>query len=130
MGWFSRKKKEKTKESNSNVNTEINVEESIKKAELLKEELEKYDDSNRVSLLNEIGEIYYKISDYDNAVKYYEESLSIEKALGKPYTNLLNIYNIKRREAAVNKNDEEIQYYLKKIDDMMKISKDVIRGNV
>lgn len=81
-------------------------------------------------LLNEIGGIYYKISDYDNAVIYYEESLNIEKTIGKAYTNLLNIYNVKRKEAAVNKDDEKLQYYLKKIDDMMKISKDVVRGNV
>lgn len=129
MGWFTRKKKEKTKEVEK-VESTVSVEESIKKAEELKEELKNCDETKKVMLLNEIGGIYYKISDYDNAVIYYEESLNIEKTIGKAYTNLLNIYNIKRKEAAVNKDDEKLQYYLNKIDDMMKISKDVVRGNV
>lgn len=129
MGWFTRKKKEKTNEVEK-VDNSISVEDSIKKAEELKEELKNCDETKKVMLLNEIGGIYYKISDYDNAVIYYEESLKIEKTIGKAYTNLLNIYNIKRKEAAVNKDDEKLQYYLNKIDDMMKISKDVVRGNV
>ena len=129
MGWFTRKKKEKTNEVEK-VDNSISVEDSIKKAEELKEELKNCDETKKVMLLNEIGGIYYKISDYDNAVIYYEESLNIEKTIGKAYTNLLNIYNVKRKEAAVNKDDEKLQYYLKKIDDMMKISKDVVRGNV
>lgn len=129
MGWFTRKKKEKTKEVEK-VESTVSVEESIKKAEELKEELKNCDETKKVMLLNKIGGIYYKISDYDNAVIYYEESLNIEKTIGKAYTNLLNIYNVKRKEAAVNKDDEKLQYYLKKIDDMMKISKDVVRGNV
>lgn len=129
MGWFTRKKKEKTKEVEKAEST-VSVEESIKKVEELKEELKNCDETKKVMLLNEIGGIYYKISDYDNAVIYYEESLNIEKTIGKAYTNLLNIYNVKRKEAAVNKDDEKLQYYLKKIDDMMKISKDVVRGNV
>lgn len=129
MGWFTRKKKEKTKEVEK-VESTVSIEDSIKKAEELKEELKTCDETKKVMLLNEIGGIYYKISDYDNAVIYYEESLNIEKTIGKAYTNLLNIYNVKRKEAAVNKDDEKLQYYLKKIDDMMKISKDVVRGNV
>lgn len=129
MGWFTRKKKEKTNEVEK-VDNSISIEDSIKKAEELKEELKNCDETKKVMLLNEIGGIYYKISDYDNAVIYYEESLNIEKTIGKAYTNLLNIYNIKRKEAAINKDDEKLQYYLNKIDDMMKISKDVVRGNV
>lgn len=92
MGWFTRKKKEKTKEVEK-VESTVSVEESIKKAEELKEELKNCDETKKVMLLNEIGGIYYKISDYDNAVIYYEESLNIEKTIGKAYTNLLNIYN-------------------------------------
>ncbi|WP_300279458.1 tetratricopeptide repeat protein [Peptacetobacter sp.] len=129
MGWFSRKKKEKVNETEK-IDNSINIEDSIKKIEELKKELKNCDSIKKVTLLNDIGGIYYKILDYDNAVIYYEESLNIEKTIGKAYTNLLNIYNIKRREAAVNKDDEKLQYYLNKIDDMMKISKDVVRGNV
>lgn len=129
MGWFSRKKDKNVSEQN--VKTEsINIEELKENAEKLKEELQNSEGNERINTLNKIGDIYYKISDYDEAAKYYEESLNLHKAIGKAYTNLLNIYNAKRKEAAVNKDDEQIQYYLVKIDEMMKISKDVVRGNV
>ncbi|WP_343344341.1 tetratricopeptide repeat protein [Terrisporobacter petrolearius] len=129
MGWFSRKKDKNVSEQN--VKTEaINIEELKENAAKLKEDLQNSDGNERVNILNKIGDIYYKISDYDEASKYYEESLNLHKAIGKSYTNLLNIYNAKRKEAAVNRDDEQIQYYLVKIDEMMKISKDVVRGNV
>lgn len=129
MSWFSRKKDKNVSEQN--VKTEsINIEELKENAEKLKEELQNSEGNERINTLNKIGDIYYKISDYDEAAKYYEESLNLHKAIGKAYTNLLNIYNAKRKEAAVNKDDEQIQYYLVKIDEMMKISKDVVRGNV
>lgn len=129
MGWFSRKKEKKASEVN--VKTEaLNIDELKENADKLKVRLQNSEGNERVNILNEIGDIYYKISDYDEAAKYYEESLSLHKAIGKAYTNLLNIYNAKRKEAAVNKDDDQIQYYLVKIDEMMKISKDVVRGNV
>lgn len=129
MGWFSRKKEKDI--SKEDVTTEIlNIELLKENAEKLKLDLENSELNERVNILNRIGDIYYKICDYDEAEKYYEESLSLHKAIGKAYTNLLSIYNIKRKEAAINKDDSKIQYYLVKIDEMMKISKDVVRGNV
>ena len=129
MGWFSKKKKENVSKDSKQVDT-INVEELKSSAENLKEELKTCTDSERVDILNQIGDIYYKIADYNEAEIYYEDSLKEEKTIGKTYTNLLNIYNIKRKEAAINKDDAKIQYYLGKIDEMMKISKDVVRGNI
>lgn len=129
MGWFSKKKKENVSKESKQVDT-INVEELKNTAENLKEELRNCIDSERVEILNKIGDIYYKIADYNEAEIYYEDSLKEEKTIGKTYTNLLNIYNIKRKEAAINKDDAKIQYYLGKIDEMMKISKDVVRGNI
>ena len=129
MGWFSRKKEKKNLQED--IKTEAsNIEELKESVEKLKEDLQNSEGSSRVNILNKLGDIYYKISDYDEAAKYYEERLSLQKTIGKAYTNLLNIYNSKRKEAAINKDDEQIQYYLVKIDDMMKISKDVVRGNV
>lgn len=129
MSWFSRKKDKNT--SRENVITEVlNIELLKENAEKLKVDLENSEGNERVNILNKIGDIYYKIYDYDEAAKYYEESLNLHKAIGKAYTNLLNIYNVKRKEAAINKDDSQIQYYLVKIDEMMKISKDVVRGNI
>ena len=129
MGWFSRKK-DKTS-SRENIKTEeLNIEVLEQSVESLKQELKDSEGNDRVNILNKIGDIYYKLSDYDEAIKYYEESLCLHKSIGKAYTNLLNIYNVKRKEAASNKDDSQIQYYLVKIDEMMKISKDVVRGNI
>ncbi|MFQ7539790.1 MAG: hypothetical protein ACLRL6_21625, partial [Clostridium sp.] len=65
----------------------------------------------------------------DEAITYLEMSLSEKKDLGKGYRTLLNLYNTKRREAAKAKDDEQIQYYLRKIDEMMAISKEVTRAS-
>ena len=129
MGWFSKRKKENVSIDSKQVDI-INVEELKSSAENLKEKLKACTDSERVEILNKIGDIYYEIADYNEAETYYEDSLKEEKTIGKTYTNLLNIYNIKRKEAAINKDDSKIQYYLEKIDEMMKISKDVVRGNI
>ena len=48
---------------------------------------------------------------------------------GEERIALLNLYNTKRREAAKAKDDEQIQYYLRKIDEMMAISKEVTRAS-
>lgn len=129
MGWFTKKKKENKPEDSKQVEI-VNTEGLKQEAETLKEELKNCIDSERIGVLNKLGDIYYKISDYNEAIMYYEDSLNSEKSIGKTYTNLLNIYNIKRKEAALNKDDDQIQYYLGKIDEMMKISKDVVRGNI
>lgn len=129
MVWFSKRKKENVNKEDKQIDI-INVKELKTLAESLKEELKTCDASEKVVILNKIGDIYYKIADYSEAEMYYEYSLREEKTIGKTYTNLLNIYNIKRKEAAINKNDDKIQYYMEKIDGMMKISKDVVRGNI
>ena len=41
---------------------------------------------------------------------------------------MLNLYNMKRAEAARNGNDDMIQKWLLKIDEMMQLSKDITRG--
>ena len=64
------------------------------------------------------------------AIKYYEESLSIKKEMGKSYTDLMSLYNKKRQQAAEAKNDEELNYYLAKVQEMMQISKDMLRGKM
>jgi len=66
----------------------------------------------------------------DKAIIYYETSLQESKVLGKAYTELIKLYNIKRRAAAENKDEAEVKEYMDKIDGLMRLSKDVIRGKV
>lgn len=77
-----------------------------------------------------IASLYQSIDCVDEAIQYYEKSLESDKKLGKSYNELTRLYNIKRKEAAKNKDDKEIQFYMNKLDSLLQLSKDVIRGKV
>lgn len=72
--------------------------------------------------------MYFEADKTDDAIKYYEASISENKALGKAYTDLVKLYNIKLKEATNEKNDKNMKYYMDKIDNLLQLSKDVIRG--
>jgi len=120
------KKKEK-KEKNIEVNIKVNKDELIAEASEKIQELEELSGEQRVPLLNQIGALYYQA---ESAIKYYEESLSIKKEMGKSYTDLMSLYNKKRQQAAENKNDEQMNYYMQKVQEMMQMSKDMLRGKM
>lgn len=126
MFWNKKQKDAKTEEKAP----VIAPEELISQAESKAEKLENAGEDERLDLLNEIGALYYEAGEYDKAIVYYEQSLSIKKQMGKPYTNLMSLYNKKRQQAAEAKNDEEISYYLSKVQEMMQMSKDMLRGKV
>lgn len=123
------KKKTKT-QTQATAEPSINKEELLQNAKFLIRELEGKAGDERISTLENIGLCYSEAQEYEPAIAYLEKSMHEKKTIGKGYTELLKIYNIKRREAAVAKNDEQLQYYLKKIDEMMAISKEVIRSNL
>lgn len=126
MFWNKKQKDAKTEEKAPVTAPE----ELISQAESKAEKLENAGEDERLDLLNEIGALYYEACEYDKAIGYYEQSLSIKKQMGKPYTNLMSLYNKKRQQAAEGKNDEEISYYLSKVQEMMQMSKDMLRGKV
>ena len=123
------KKKEK-KEKNIEVNIKVNKDELIAEAREKIQELEELSGEQRVPLLNQIGALYYQAEELESAIKYYEESLSIKKEMGKSYTDLMSLYNKKRQQAAENKNDEQMNYYMQKVQEMMQMSKDMLRGKM
>ena len=123
------KKKEK-KEKNIEVNIKVNKDELIAEASEKIQELEELSGEQRVPLLNQIGALYYQAEELESAIKYYEESLSIGKEVGKSYTDLMSLYNKKRQQAAENKNDEQMNYYMQKVQEMMQMSKDMLRGKM
>ena len=65
----------------------------------------------------------------DLAIQYYEESLELCKQHGKASTDLMKLYNKKRQEAAEAKDDEKVKEYMDKVQNLMQMSKDMIRGN-
>ena len=121
-----KKKKEKKQEQAVPV---VNKEELIAKASEKVTELESKTGDERVSLLNEIGSLYTQAEETDLAIQYYEESLELCKQHGKASTDLMKLYNKKRQEAAEAKDDEKVKEYMDKVQNLMQMSKDMIRGN-
>lgn len=121
-------KKKKEKAAKEEAVSEISREELLKKAEAIQKEFPDLSGEERNKALNELGSLYFEAEETDKAIRAYETSLSESKALGKAYTDLLKLYNIKRREASEAKDDVKMKEYMDKIDGLMKLSKDVIRG--
>lgn len=80
------------------------------------------------SLYEEQGLLYAELGQNLAAIDALDKSLAIKKNVGNGYKMLLKLAN-QQRGLAAEKNDEEaLQYWLKKIDELMQISKDVTRG--
>ncbi len=91
-------------------------------------ELEQLTGMDRVPVLNDIGSLFLQADEWDRAIPYYEESLELDKRMGKAYTDLMSLYNKKRQQAAEAKNDEDLKFYMDKVQGMMQMSKDMMRG--
>ncbi len=128
MFLFGKKKENKAEKVQETV--AVNKEELVSQAQAKVQELDGKQVDDRVELLNEIGSLFFQAQELDQAIKYYEESLSLKKAMGKAYTDLMSLYNKKRQQAAENKNDEQLDYYLAKVQEMMQMSKDMLRGKM
>ena len=116
------KKKEKKECQNENTQKkdfeEIKIE--IEKIEKVKEK--------DFDVLVQLGLLYAKIEEDDKAIEYLEKSLEINKNIGDSYKQLMSLYNKKRRKYSKDYDDKKLQYYLNKIDYMLQISKDYVRG--
>lgn len=77
-----------------------------------------------------VQEVQLSVEEVDQRIEELEAILAQDKSLGKNYNELMKMYNIKRRHAAEAKDEQQIQVYLNKIDALMQLSKDVIRGKV
>lgn len=140
MFWKKRKKAEKSDQEVAVPESPIHREELISKAAALEKELEnseskkgihgldELESEKRINALNELGGMYFQAGCIEKAIYYYETSLEENNSLGRAYTDLLKLYNIKRREAADMKDDKGAGEYLEKIESLMQLSKDVIRG--
>lgn len=124
--------KKKTAEKNAaETKQEVNIEELLGNIENLKQSLTNAaDKAERIKILNEIGSSYFKANEIDQAIHYYEQSLEEDRQLGKAYTDLLKLYNMKRQEAAEAKDDEKLELYMNKVQGLMQQSKDIIRGKI
>jgi tetratricopeptide (TPR) repeat protein len=79
-------------------------------------------------LLTELGQNYQKLNNIDAAIKAYEKSLKCNEDFGPAFDGLLSLYDEKRKEAAYKKDNEEIQKWLNKSDELTALSKKIMRS--
>lgn len=127
--FFKRKRKEK-RENVEKPKKDLDKTEILEEINRYKVQLETTDSDKKNDILNNLGKLYFEIGDIDEAINYYEQSISEDKQLGQAYRDLIKLYNIKRQEAVSEGNESKVQFYLEKIDSLLKLSKDVIRGRV
>ncbi|MBT2288926.1 tetratricopeptide repeat protein [Paenibacillus albidus] len=129
MFGFGKKDKESKKEAAAEeVLTEERKEELLRTISLKKEEIKQIAGEEQAKIYEEIGLAFYELNEEDNTIDAFEKSLQAKKSVGDGYKILLKLYNKKRAEAAKANDEKSLQIYLKKMDQMMQVSKDVTRG--
>lgn len=88
------------------------------------------DDNQKPDLYDGLGGIFQKLDDVDGAIDAFESSLKIKERYGAAYNSLLTLYDIKRKCAAENKDNDEIQKWINKTDDLLAMSKRVMRSTM
>ena len=125
-----KKKDDKNRKSDETVE-EITLSEEAK-AELLKKiadgkalvnnDSEKSDEDLAKSY-EQMGLWYAELNEVDTAITNLEMSLDKKLSMGAGYKKLMSLYNAKRAEAARNKDNDAIDYYMAKMDEMRNIAK-------
>ncbi|WP_068501706.1 hypothetical protein [Paenibacillus kribbensis] len=129
FGFGKKKNKEPKKEAAAEVVlTEERKEELLRTISLKKEEVSQIAGEEQAKVYEEIGLAFHELGEEDDAIDAFEKSLQAKKSVGEGYKTLLKLYNKKRAEAAKVNDEESLQIYLKKMDQMMQVSKDVTRG--
>ncbi|EKQ24109.1 hypothetical protein [Lacticaseibacillus paracasei] len=87
------------------------------------------DDKNKRHLLyNQLGATQVKLGNDLEAIAAYEASVKDKEEFGDAYNALLNLYETQRKQAAKAKNDDDIQKWVTKTDELLDMSKRVMRS--
>ncbi len=129
MGLFGfGKKKEKVASAAAETAPVLDRDAVLDAVKAKRSELEGKEGVAAANVLNEIGKLYADANMVDKAVEAYEQSLEVNRTMGKASAALVKLYNKKRAAAAEAKDDEAIKYYMDKVTEMLAISKDQLRG--
>lgn len=129
MGLFGfGKKKEKVASAAAETAPVLDRDAVLDAVKAKRSELEGTEGVAAANVLNEIGKLYADANMVDEAVEAYEQSLEVNRTMGKASAALVKLYNKKRAAAAEAKDDEAIKYYMDKVTEMLAISKDQLRG--
>ncbi|MDF2052780.1 tetratricopeptide repeat protein [Priestia megaterium] len=127
---FGKRKDKETKKlvKEEVVLTEERKEDLLRMIHLKKERVNQIVGEEQSKVYEEIGLAFNELGEEDNAIDAFEKSIQAKKSVGDGYKTLLKLYNKKRAEAAKANDEASLQLYLKKMDQMMQVSKDVTRG--
>ena len=129
MGLFGfGKKKEKVASAAAETAPVLDRDAVLDAVKAKRSELEGKEGVAAANVLNEIGKLYADANMVDEAVEAYEQSLEVNRTMGKASAALVKLYDKKRAAAAEAKDDEAIKYYMDKVTEMLAISKDQLRG--
>lgn len=129
MGLFGfGKKKEKVASAAAETAPVLDRDAVLDAVKAKRSELEGKEGVAAANVLNEMGKLYADANMVDEAVEAYEQSLEVNRTMGKASAALVKLYNKKRAAAAEAKDDEAIKYYMDKVTEMLAISKDQLRG--
>ncbi|WP_165005672.1 MULTISPECIES: tetratricopeptide repeat protein [unclassified Enterococcus] len=97
----------------------------------LNQEISTTQDKDRLAKLYEqAGLKFSELYENDQAIRCLEKSLENKQTIGDGYKKLMSLYNRKRADAARAGDDQGIDYYMVKMDEMRQIAKQVtIKGN-
>lgn len=122
FGFF--KKKDQKEQKNIIQEEKIDKSALEKQLSLLVEKLSSAtDDEVLAKLYEEKGLIEADLELVDEAIQSLEKSLDLKVSIGDGYKRLLNLYNNKRAQAAKSGDDDAINYYINKFDEMKAVAK-------
>lgn len=126
---FFKKNKQKVKEPNTEIKSSLTSEQIVEieqSIQQLQQQIANSDDAKLLAVLNEkTGMLYHQLERIDLAIEYLEISLQHKKSIGEGYKILMNLYNLKRAEAATNGSMADIDFWMNKMDSMRNIAKQV-----
>lgn len=107
---------------------EFDRDEALAKIAKLEASLDGVEGEEAAKILDEVGRLHVSLNNIDEAIDAYERSLAANTVMGKTSNALVKLYNKKRAAAAAAKDDEGIKYYMDKVNEMLSLSKDQLRG--
>lgn len=123
--WFKSKKKEAQKTKTEEKPESLRSPEEVQ--ELIQRDLEKIKATSDAEVLaklyEQVGVYYWQLDSVDEAIEHLEKSQELKPSMGEGYKKLMLLYNSKRAEAAKNRDDAGIDYYMNKLDDMRNLAK-------
>lgn len=128
MGLFGFGKKRANAVARPQEAAPANADELRARADELQGQLAELEGEGRVPLLNDLGRTLADAGDIDGAIAAFEESLELKHVMGKASAALVKLYNKKRAQAASEKDNEAIAHYMDKVNGLLALSKDQLRG--